>query len=137
MTRAAGVLDRAGRVLAAWLVLVVVEHLAVGFGYRRLFVGTWEMGAARNFVTPVLMAALVVPAFVAVGFGVIAARSRTDVWARHAGGGIAAAAAAATAIGVTGGRHFTSLALRVPFVALAAIVGGLAAWAFVPRATEL
>ena len=51
-------LRRIGAILAAWLLLIAAEHLAVGIGYLALIAGPWEMASARTLVTPLLYASL-------------------------------------------------------------------------------
>src|SRR5690349_14161684 len=49
--------DRAvGLVLASFIVLLALENLAIGIGYRAQFVGTWEMNHARIYLTPIALA---------------------------------------------------------------------------------
>ena len=57
--RAITVLGEAGAVLFAWWMALVLEHLAVGFGWRDLLAGSWEMGSARTLVSPIVLALLV------------------------------------------------------------------------------
>jgi len=126
-------LPRIGTILLAWIALLVVEHLVVGFGYRVLFVGTWEMGAARNFVSPITVAMLLPGAVLAYLFAELARNSVIDRAAQVAIGVFAALGSAAVAVGVSGGRHMESLAVRAPFVALLTLAGGVAAYVAAPR----
>ncbi|WP_394849883.1 sulfatase-like hydrolase/transferase [Pendulispora brunnea] len=130
-------LPRIGAILLAWIALLVVEHVAVGFGYRALFVGTWEMGAARNFVSPIALAMLLPGAVLAYLFAELARNSVIDHAARVACGVFAGLASAAVAIGVSGGRHMESLAVRAPFVALLTLLGGVASYLAAPRLVAL
>lgn len=50
---------RAGAVVLAFVLLLAAENLAIGYGYRHMFVGSWEMAYARNYASPLVLAALV------------------------------------------------------------------------------
>jgi len=123
----------AGNVVVAWLVLLAIENVAVGLGYRRLFVAPWEMALARKYVTPIALA-LLAPAAPLVVLGAWAARGDGG---RRALRWIAAAAGVLVGLGVTQGRHFTSWAIRAPFVAVVAVVAFLVARAALPRLAAL
>lgn len=121
-----------GLILGAFIVLVAVENLAVGFGYRSQFAGAWEMGDARLYLSPIWLAASVPFAVALRGLARLAAGRRA--WAvaivGALGGGV-------LGWGVSTGRRMASLALRLPFVFVVAIAGGFVAWAlarWVPRA---
>ena len=122
-----------GNVVAAWVVVLAAENLAVGLGWRRLFVASWEMGLARTYVTPLALALLapVAPALVVGARGARSARGRAAI-ALAAGG-----AGALVGYGVSSGRHFASLALRAPFVLVVAVAAWAAARALVPRLVEM
>ncbi|WP_394839168.1 sulfatase-like hydrolase/transferase [Pendulispora rubella] len=126
-------LPRIGTILLAWVALLAVEHVAVGFGYRALFVGTWEMGAARTFVSPITLAMLLPGAVLAYLFAELARNGVREEAARVACAIFAALGSAAVAIGVSGGRHMESLAVRAPFVALLSLLGATAAYVAAPR----
>src|SRR5437660_6202192 len=130
---------RAGCVLAVWLALVALEHVAVGFGYRALFAGSWEMANARRFVTPIALAALLPLAGIALAVAEVAARATASRRARLATAIGAACAGGLVAYGVSFGRHMQSWFVRGPFIAVIAIALGAAAWALAPaiaRAAE-
>jgi arylsulfatase A-like enzyme len=119
----------AAAVLVAWAALLLAENVAVGFLWREQFSGAWEIALSRRAVFPSAVVALA-PASVALALA----------WeqARRAGQGSVASlrglalagalAAAALAVGISQGRHFSSLWLRIPFVAGmtlgGAVVGG-------------
>ena len=42
--------------LSAYVVLIAIENVAVGLGCRAEFVGTWEMGSARLYLSPLALA---------------------------------------------------------------------------------
>jgi len=126
-------LPRIGAILAAWLVLLAAEHVAVGFGYRALFVGSWEMGAARKFVSPITMAMLVPAAVVGYLMVELARRSVSARPARIACAALVALGSAAMAVGISRGRHMASLGVRVPFVLVLMALGGALAYAACPR----
>ncbi len=115
---------RAGAILLCWFGALVIEHVVVGFAYRELFAGAWELGPARTAAAPLWLAVAAIPAFaVAMVYeACLAGRS-----AGKALGLSAAMAAAGVAFSVTHGRHFESLALRVPFIVVVAAVAGLGA----------
>ncbi len=122
-------LRRIGAILAAWLLLIAGEHLAVGIGYRALFAGTWEMASARTLVTPILYAALGPLAVLAY----LVSRLRSRGWAAF----LAALLGAALGFGVSMGRHFASWQLRAPFIALVALVAGAVTFVLLPRVVRL
>jgi len=119
---------RAGLVLAAWIAALALEHLVIGFGYRRLFVAPFEMAIARTAVSPLVVAALVPAAFFAVVL--LDGLSRKRWWAAA----FAAACGAAIAFGVSSGRHMQSPFVRVPFVIAVAAAGFFFARLVAPRA---
>ena len=105
-----------GGVLLAWIALIALENVVVGLGYRAQFAGAWEMAAARYFLSPIALATLLplgVLAVVTARF--VAARKVKSVAA------LAAVLAAALAVGLSGGRHMVSLAVRVPFIVVVAL----------------
>lgn len=137
MGRLLGALAGTGAVLVAWAVLLVFEHLAVGFGWRSLFAGTWEMGAARNFVTPIALAAALPLAFVTQALGRLAAASAASPRARHLTAGLAGLAGGALAFGVSTGRHMQNVAVRAGFVLAVTAAGFFVARAAAPRLAAL
>jgi arylsulfatase A-like enzyme len=102
-----------GLVLFGFIVLIALENLAVGLGYREQFVGSWEMAAARYFLSPLALALTLPVAVAVVALGRLALYRRA--WAVAIVGGIGGGA---VGVGVTTGRHFANMAVRVPFVAL-------------------
>lgn len=123
-----------GLVLASFVALIAVENLAVGIGYRAEFVGTWEMGSARRYLSPIALGASIPVAVAIVALARLASSGRA--WAVAIVGAIAGAAAG---LGVSTGRRMGSLALRAPFVAAVALASGVVAWTLarhLPRATR-
>ncbi len=112
-----------GLVLAAFVVLLAIENLAIGIGYRAEFVGTWEMACARKFLSPIALAISLPVAIAAVLMARLAKANRA--WAVAIVGLLAGAA---VGVGVSTGRRMASLAIRAPFVVFVAIGGGLVAW---------
>lgn len=117
-----------GGVLASFVVLLVLENAAIGLGYRAEFTAAWEMGQARNALSPVALAASVPLAVVAVVLGHLLARRD-----RRLLGALAALSGLAVGVGVTNGRHFESAVLRVPFVAVVALAAAGLTVVLVPR----
>ncbi len=117
-----------GGVLAALLVLLLLEAIVVGASFRSEFTAAWEMGQARNHLTPIALAAMIPLALAAVALGGLVAARRASVVA-----GIAALAAVALGLGVTNGRHFASWAVRAPFVVVLAAAAALAAFVATKR----
>jgi len=114
----AGLVDIGG-VIAAWIVLLAIENLAVGIGYRDHFVGSWEMAHARMYASPVALALAPPLAAAAVALSrLVSLRMYRAVTA------VGFAAGAVVAFGVSTGRHFASTPLRAAFVV---VVGALAA----------
>ena len=125
MRRARDWLVGAACVLLAWLLVLVCESLVVGFAALELFAGSWEIAAVRRLVLPIAIAALVPLAPLAVAAGKLLARAPDDRAARFACAGLGAVGGGAVAVGVSSGRHFASLAARVPFVVIVALFGAL------------
>ncbi|MBS2020352.1 MAG: sulfatase-like hydrolase/transferase [Deltaproteobacteria bacterium] len=100
-----------GGVLAAWLVLLAIENLVVGIGYREHFVGSWEMAHARMYASPIAFALAPPLAALAVAIARLAAARRYGALAA-----LAFAAGAITAYGVSTGRHLASPPVRAAFI---------------------
>lgn len=109
--------------LAAFVVLLAIENLAVGIGYRSEFASSWEMGSARRYLSPIALALSSPIALVAV----LVARLATGRRARGVAL-IGLIGGAALGIGVSTGRRMASLAIRAPFVVLVALAVALVAW---------
>ena len=117
-----------GLVLAAFVVLLAIENLAVGIGYRSEFVGTWEMGSARLYLSPIALAISLPIAISVVLVARLAAAGRA--WGVAILGVLAGVA---IGIGVSTGRRMASLAIRPPFVVAVAFAAGLVAWTLARR----
>lgn len=111
-----GFLRDAGAVLAAWAVLLAAEHLAVGIGYRRLIVASWEMGVARNLVTPIALAALLPLALVVALARPLFEHVGDDKLARTLVALAGSWLALLVALGSSHGRHFAKMEVRAAFV---------------------
>lgn len=121
------VVDACG-VIAAWTALLLVENVAVAALCRDLFSGAWEVAHARWFLSPVALAVLAPCALLAVGLG--------RLWARRDARALAVVAAIGgglSAFGVSTGRHFDRVVVRVAFVALVAGLAGAVVFALVRR----
>ncbi len=128
--RLASALGDAAAVVFAWAVMLLAENVAIGFLWRDQFSASWELALARRTVLPVALAGLAPAAllFVAVWEQAIRAANGAKA-ARYSLGLLGALSSAALGLGVSGGRHFASWAVRGPFVALAAACGAaLGAW---------
>lgn len=112
-----------GLVLAAFVVLLAIENLAVGLGYRAEFVGTWEMGSARLYLSPIALAISLPVAISTVLMARLAVAGRA--WGVAVIGLLGGAAIGA---GVSTGRRMASLAIRAPFVLGVALAASLVAW---------
>ncbi len=108
-------LERAGRVLLALLLGLVLENLAVGLLHRNLIAGPFEMGVSLLAATPIALAALVVPALAVAGASFLSPAS-----GRLALGVPLAALAAAIAYLSTGGRLAIGYRWPIVFVLAAA-----------------
>lgn len=118
-----------GAVLGGWGLLLAAEHLAVGIGYRRLFVAGWEMGLARTLVTPIALAALLPLAVVLALAKPLFSRVDDDGLARLLAASTLAWLAGWAALDCSHGRHFADPKLRVGFIAGAALVALAAGYA--------
>ncbi|MBX3192096.1 MAG: sulfatase-like hydrolase/transferase [Labilithrix sp.] len=117
-----------GGVLASWIVLLALENLVVGLGWRDQFVAPWEMGHARNYLAPIALAASLPLAVLAVGVGHLAAAGRAREAATLAFG-----AGGLLAYGVSSGRHMASDVVRATFVIVVAAVAAAIAMGVVRR----
>jgi|GEM_PF-269174 len=111
-----------GSILAAWLLLFGLEHLAVAVLRSEQFAGTWELTRARRLLTPIAIACSIPASAAVVALGYAAAARR---WRAIAA--VAAVVAAACAWGLSTGRHFEDWRVRGLFVAAAAAVSAFVA----------
>lgn len=139
MSHARTTLVSAGRILLVWALAIALENLVIGFGYRSMFAGYWEMAIARRYLSPLLLAALVVPALALAAVGELGAALRRAGTGREARlyVGLAALFGAAAALSVSTGRHTESWAVRVPFMLVTAGLVGGAVRVAMPRFTAL
>jgi arylsulfatase A-like enzyme len=126
-----------GALLTAWAIFIAAEQLAVGFGYRPLFAGTWEMATARTAATPIAMAALL-PIALSIAltrplFEEIEFQKLPRVLASFLAGELAVL----VGLGVTHGRHFARVDFRAGFVAALALVSIASAYAIAPRVVRM
>jgi arylsulfatase A-like enzyme len=126
-----------GAVLVAWAFVVVAEFVVIGFTCAGLFAGNWELILGRRLVGPIALAMLVPAAVVVVALGRLAGLAGESARARLALSALAAMAAAAVGAGVSHGRHFASLAVRAPFVALLAGVAFVGVGTLTPPIVRL
>lgn len=123
--------------LAGFVAAILLEQLAVGLGYRELFTGPWELGEARLYAVPIMLAGLVP---VALAFALASGPLVRAARGPHGPAIFAALAASACALvawGVSTGRHFEAFALRAGFMAVLAGAGGAAGWFFGARIVRL
>jgi hypothetical protein len=113
----------AGAVMAMWVALVIGEAALLGTVDRSLFAGNWEVAETRRIVAPIAIAMLVPVAVVLSLARRFVARALREGWARVTVAGTIGLASGALAYGVSFGPHMRSLPVRVPFVALVALVG--------------
>ncbi len=109
-----------GLVLAAFIVLLVLENFAIGIGYRTQFVAMWEMNHARFYLSPIALALALPIALATVLIGRLTLARRAVAVAA-----LAAFFGAAIAWGVSSGRHFSILPIRIAFVVLVGCIAGL------------
>lgn len=117
MARVRAFLEDVGLVLGAYFALLAFENVVIGIAYKSEFASTWEMQNARNYLTPLAFAASI-----PLAFGVVLLARFPRVLVAPVG----ALAGLALGVGLTSGRHFDSLVLRVPFVL---VIGALGAGA--------
>ena len=125
-----------GAVLVAWGAFVVAEFVVVAATCRGLFAGNWELLLARRLVGPIAFGMLLPAAPLVVAVGHLVARSARPS-ARAAVAALAASTTGLVAVGVTHGRHFASVAVRVPFVAVAVVVAAGVTYALAPRVARM
>ncbi|MBX3231504.1 MAG: sulfatase-like hydrolase/transferase [Labilithrix sp.] len=128
-SRALGFAADVGLVLAAYVVVLVFENLAIGLGYRAEFANSSEMGAARLYLSPIALACSLP---IAAGIAVVARDPRPALVA-----GLGAISGVAVGIGVSTGRLMASLAMRAPFVLVVAALGGGAGWVVARKVAPL
>ncbi len=126
-----------GAVLASWALLIAAEQLAVGFGYRRLFVGTWEMGAARTGATPIALAALLPVAFLVALARPLFQEIEFQKLPRFLAAFLVGELAILVGLGVTHGRHFARIDLRAGFIAALTIVSIALTFALTPSVVRM
>jgi HEAT repeat protein len=130
----AGWLVDAAAVLVAWAALLLAENVVLGFIGREQFSAAWEVSFARDTVIPIALVALAPAALAVVApWRLVCAAGRGSRRARWSCAALAASGAAATAIGVSTGRHFQAPSLRAAFVAGVAAASGALAWWAAPR----
>ncbi|MBX3215577.1 MAG: sulfatase-like hydrolase/transferase [Labilithrix sp.] len=112
-----------GLVLASFVVLLALENLAIGLGWRPEFASPSEMGSARLYLSPIALALSIPIAIASVLLARLAEWRRP--WAVAL---VGALGGAALALGVSTGRRMASAAVRAPFVVVLAALVGLAAW---------
>jgi arylsulfatase A-like enzyme len=111
-------------VLGSWATALYAEDVALGYLLRGQFSGPWEIAQARHVVAPIAIAILAPLALAVVAGWRLALRSAEGSRAATAFFTAAVAmAAAAVALGVTQGRHFTSWGVRGPFVLVLTLAG--------------
>jgi arylsulfatase A-like enzyme len=121
-----------GRVLVAFVLLLALENLVVGFGWRAHFVGAWEMGSARHHASPIAIAVALPTAIALVGIARLARGGRPAAVAF-----VGALGGVALAFGVSTGRRMASLFVRAPFVVTVTVAAAGLTWALahqLPRA---
>lgn len=127
---------RAAASLLAVAILLLAESVAVGFLHRRELVDAWEMRVAvtRLFPTGLLIAA----PLALVGFLLLLLIERSErVLPRATLCTFAALSAGTVGWGVTGGRHFRLLALRIAFIAGFACFAAVVAWIVSPKIASM
>jgi arylsulfatase A-like enzyme len=117
----------AGKVLFAWLLLILAENVAVGVWQKTQFSAAWELSLARSLVTPIALGALLPCALVAALLGELASRAARPGAARLVWTLTGALSVAAVAYGVSTGRHTASWGVRGPFVLALGAAGAAAA----------
>jgi len=118
-----------GAVLTVWLVMFLLENIVVGVGWNDEFAGSWEMAHARYYVTPIALAAALPAAILAVAMGrLVAARNERVASA------IVGLLGALVAVGVSGGRHLQTPAVRMAFVVVVSLAAAVTTLHLVRRA---
>ena len=118
--------------LVSALFLVVVESLLVSLVFHRELAGAWELRQALR-VLPAIGWVTVAPLAIVGALLLAGMRRGADRPVRI---GLVLAAVvfgALVGVGVTGGRHFASIPLRVAFVAVVAVGAGATTYALAPR----
>lgn len=111
-----------GAIVVSWMVLIALENAVVGRAFQAQFAGPWEMAHAWRLVSPIAVAVALPAAVIFAAVGWLVAHRKT-----YAVVLLAAFAGTSAGIGVSAGRHFASLTLRIPFVAVVILVAsGLA-----------
>ncbi|MBK8257530.1 MAG: sulfatase-like hydrolase/transferase [Polyangiaceae bacterium] len=113
----------AADVFSALCVFALVEIVVVGLLAWTRFAGPYEIGRSVRRLWPLSAAAAVLPSFLLAAVTALLVRG-AERGARVSLAALATVAAAATAFGVSTGRHFEAFHIRFAFVAAAALVGG-------------
>lgn len=112
-----------GLVLFSWIVLFALEHLFVGVRHRAEISGAWESIAVWRLAVPIALGSAIPIAVAACAMGILVAARKAVAVAL-----VAFVAGAIVAFGVSSGRHFASLAMRVPFVVCVGLIFALIAF---------
>ncbi len=118
--------------LLAALAFVIGEAFVVSLLFGRELAGGWQVRSAFVQLVPLAWAAAAPLALAGALATWALRRAERERGARAAVAAVAALAAALVGAGVTGGRHFRALPLRVGAVAFAAALAGALAWALAP-----
>ncbi|WP_156865097.1 sulfatase-like hydrolase/transferase [Pajaroellobacter abortibovis] len=135
-SKALSYLKSAGCVWRAWLFLLMAETLLVLFLASPYFIGIWEMEGVVLYAFP--LAALISLPFVpiAVAWAREVQRAPSSLKTRLLLGITSSLVGGSIAYGVSSGRHFAHLELRLLFViTIGGISGGMGGW-LLPFLTE-
>ncbi len=128
----------ASAVLVAWTTMLLAENVALGVLFRDQFTAAWELILERRSVVPLVVLALV-PAVAPFGlaWSAAVAASRGSRPMRACLGLVGGLSGSAIGVGVSQGRHFASLAIRLPFVVAVAGLGVAIAAVVAPGVARL
>jgi hypothetical protein len=108
-------------VIASWFALLAIEQYVVARAFHEQFVGPWEMVHARAYVMPIALAAALPCSLVVVALARLVDARQVGIVAAAA-----AASGAAVGVGVSHGRHFQNVPVRVAFILLVVCIAALA-----------
>lgn len=112
---------RTGAIVLAFVLLLAAENLVIGYGYRSMFTGSWEMAYARLYASPIALAALLPLAAALAGWTLWLERAPVAA-SRTMAGVLAVGAGVALALAPTG-RLFGAWPARAGLGVVAALIG--------------
>ena len=130
-SRAAALLADAATIETGWAAALLAEVVVIAIAWPTDFSGVWEVSLARSLVVPMAILLLAPVSIAAAGLWELAGSSSRA--ARAALAAVGGAAGGAIGVGVSNGRHLSSMWLRAPFVVAVLLAGACVGAVIAPR----